>query len=239
MTRYRITSKDPEPEGWGTRTDEIEATPATLWAVFNDLGRWAQRQEIVNVEEIPPVRANPHKKCIACGGKVEKDRQRAQQVALERRKSKAGGMGNTLPPAEFRELVDSLDKCEACAKPPPVEMIQTPVRPFLNKRQDMDELRDRRRKRKKTAPLADDPIRVDPIPGEADKQASLIGHLRPRLKPAGSRKLQNPWDKKPRDRGRRDFEAPTETKALNSRQRALDSAPDPMDVVNRQAAGSA
>jgi hypothetical protein len=233
--KFRIVSKDREPDGWGTRTDEILATPATLFATFNALGRWTSHFEVVSVEEIAPARVNPRKKC-ECGNPISTARQNALHDAYERRERK-GKEKSKLTDAQWRELVESLDKCEACAKPPAMEREQRELRPFLTSFRD-DDLRDRRRKVTRLKPLTSEPIvRGSKIPGEAISQRSNLGHLRPRLKTAGQA-LQNPWDRAPRDAGRRDFEAPTETKAVRQRQREIDNAPDPLEVVNRQAAGS-
>lgn len=51
-----------------------------------------------------------------------------------------------------------------------------------------------------------------PIPGETDAPNG-DGFFRARVKPQGSIR-PNPWDRAPRDAGRRDFEAPTEAPAL-------------------------
>lgn len=62
----------------------------------------------------------------------------------------------------------------------------------------------------------------EPIPGEATPQRSTAGLLRGRVEPKG-RLPQNPWDRGPRDAGRRDFEAPTESNAVRPVARAQDA----------------
>lgn len=63
-----------------------------------------------------------------------------------------------------------------------------------------------------------------PIPGVANAQDSVLGFLRGRVDPSGvDRQREN--DRGPRDSGRRDFEAPTEDKALRSvRRKAMRAA---------------
>lgn len=70
----------------------------------------------------------------------------------------------------------------------------------------------------------------EPIPGTATPQSSAAGFLRPRVRPGGALRA-NPWDRAPRDRGRRDFEAPTEAPAVRAWSEAHEQRQDARDAL--------
>lgn len=177
--------------------------------------------------------------CSECGSPLEQERVDMLRLV---NKYKLDSEGSPVYPLEVIR-VDRVgpSRCAKCAPeaapafsdsvtPPPVKVAKDWGFPVSSEKPYVVSLRG----------LVDKPERLPkvkpykPIPGEAAPITSNLGFMRGRVTPPGEVRA-NPWDRKPRDAGRRDFEAPTESNAVR---KASKVRKPKTDVANAQALGS-